>query len=125
MAENSGKPNNELYELNELLAGVEPSEESVDDILAEVYGKRPEGTPAAPQAPSPGGEAGPETGADGAPEPDSAGPPPAPEEIPLPPVVRDDDADQPDVLADPEPPKRRRGKLVAFPGTQVPEADSE
>lgn len=125
MAENSGKPNNELYELNELLAGVEPSEESVDDILAEVYGKRPEGTPAAPQAPSPGGEAGPETGADGAPEPDSAGPPPAPEEIPLPPVVRDDDTDQPDVLSDPEPPKRRRGKLVAFPGTQVPEADSE
>ena len=38
MAENSGKPNNELYELNELLAGVEPSEESVDDILAEYEG---------------------------------------------------------------------------------------
>ncbi len=28
MAENGGKPNNELFELNDLLAGVEPSEES-------------------------------------------------------------------------------------------------
>ena len=32
MAENSGKPNNELFELNDLLAGVEPSEESLEDL---------------------------------------------------------------------------------------------
>ena len=48
-----------------------------------------------------------------------------PAEVPIPPVVRDDDEDQPDVLSDPEPQKRGRGKLVAFPGTRPPQEPEE
>ncbi len=54
MAENGRKPNNELFELNDLLAGVEAAEESVEDILAEVYGTAPpKGAPPAPPAEEP------------------------------------------------------------------------
>lgn len=130
MAGNGRKPNNELFELNDLLAGVSPAEESLDDILAEVYGRKP-----AP-APAPEAEQAPET---------EAAPPPAepepergpglvsptpwrtepPEEVPVPPVVRDDDEEQPDVLSDPIPRRRDRGKLVAFPGVAQPESPEE
>ena len=65
MAENGGKPNNELFELNDLLAGVEPSEESLEDIMAEVYGKKPDADapaspPEEPPEPAPEEEAAPE-----------------------------------------------------------------
>ena len=40
MSGNGEKPNNELYALNDMLEGVEPAEESLDDILAEVYGRK-------------------------------------------------------------------------------------
>lgn len=131
MAENSGKPNNELFELNDLLAGVEPSEESLEDIMAEVYGKKPAAdTP--PSAPAEGASDAPQE-----PEADSDAPqgpvlvsstpwkPSTPAEVTIPPVVRDDDEDQPDVLSDPEPQKRGRGKLVAFPGTRPPQEPEE
>lgn len=127
MAENGGKPNNELFELNDLLAGVEPSEESLEDIMAEVYGKKPD-----TDAPAPPPEESPEP----IPEEDAVPEGPIlvsstpwkvsePEEVPIPPVVRDDDEEQPDVLSDPEPPKRGRGKLLAFPGAQVPQEPEE
>ena len=132
MAENGGKPNNELFELNDLLAGVEPSEESLEDIMAEVYGKKPEQSDAPPSsdapkdAPGTPEEADPDDGQEG---PVLVSSTPwrvtEPVEVPIPPVVRDDDEDQPDVLSDPEPPKRGRGKLVAFPGTQVPQEPEE
>lgn len=134
MAENGGKPNNELFELNDLLAGVEPSEESLEDIMAEVYGTKPaaETPPAdAPAPKTPPAEPQEEDDEDDA-EPQgpilvSSTPwkVKEPEEVPIPPVVRDDDADQPDVLSDPQPPKRGRGKLVAFPGTQIPQEPPE
>lgn len=126
MAENGGKPNNELFELNDLLAGVEPSEESLEDIMAEVYGKKP--STDAPTPPEESSEPTPEE--DEVPEgPILVSPTPwkvsEPEEVPIPPVVRDDDEEQPDVLSDPEPPKRGRGKLLAFPGAQVPQEPEE
>ncbi|MBR1780823.1 MAG: hypothetical protein IJ751_05405 [Oscillospiraceae bacterium] len=52
MAEHGKKPNNELYDLNDLLSGVEPAEESVEDILAEIYG-RPRVSPPPPPEPEP------------------------------------------------------------------------
>ncbi len=120
MAEHGEKPNNELFELNDLLAGVESSEESVDDILVEVYGKKdaPPAGGAAPagEAPPPEGEAVPEEAAAPAEEEE-----PLPPHGPLPPVVRDDDERQVDVRSDPEPPRRRRGRVVTFPGPRPPE----
>lgn len=134
MAENGGKPNNELFELNDLLAGVEPSEESLEDIMAEVYGKKPAAETPPADAPAPKTPPADQQEEDDEDDAESQGPVlvsstpwkvKEPEEVPIPPVVRDDDEDQPDVLSDPQPPKRGRGKLVAFPGTQIPEEQPE
>ena len=126
MADNKGgKPNNELYDLNDLLSGVEASEDSLEDIMAEVYGTTP---PAKPEPEPPAEPApGPEEEEEEAPVPDLVAPTAwktePPPEVPVPPVVRDDDPDQPDVLSDPEPPKAK-GKVVAFP-TPVPQPEEE
>ena len=89
MSDNGGKPNNELYELNALLSGVEASEESLDDILAEVYGKKPAPKEKAAPAEVPAEES------------------PAEEETPAEEVPAEEEA--------PAAPKER-GKVVAFPG---------
>lgn len=127
MAENGGKPNNELYELNDLLSGVEAAEESLDDILAEVYGTKP--APKAEQPPAPPPPTPPAEPPEEVPGPDLVSPTPwrtePPPEVKTPPVVRDDDAHQPDVLSDPQPKKKGRGKLVAFPGTGTAEEAPE
>ena len=108
MSGNGEKPNNELYALNDMLEGVEPAEESLDDILAEVYGrKKPEPQPEAPE-PAPEEAASTESTSETetVEEADEVVPIQAwqageTRTIHVPPVVRDDDADQPDVLSDP------------------------
>ena len=128
------KPNNELYELNALLSGVEASEESLDDILAEIYGKKSGQKPEDPETPAPEEtptveppppEAPAEESEDETPSPGLVSPTPwrtdPPPEVETPPVVRDDDEEQPDVLSDPKPKKQGRSKLVVFPGADVPD----
>ena len=128
MSGNGEKPNNELYALNDMLEGVEPAEESLDDILAEVYGrKKPEPQPEAPE-PAPEEAASTESASETetVEEADEVVPIQAwqadeTRTIHVPPVVRDDDADQPDVLSDPDQKRRgKKGKVVAFPGVQTP-----
>lgn len=124
MADNKGgKPNNELYELNDLLSGVEAADDSLEDIMAEIYGTKPPAKPEPEPAPEPEPETEPEeeeAPSIVAPTAWKTDPPP---EVPIPPVVRDDDPDQPDVLSDPEP-RRARSKVVAFP-TPAPEPEAE
>lgn len=128
MSGNGEKPNNELYALNDMLEGVEPAEESLDDILAEVYGrKKPEPQPEAPE-PAPEEAASTESASETETVevedevvPIQAWQAGETRTIHVPPVVRDDDADQPDVLSDPEQKRRgKKGKVVAFPGVQTP-----
>jgi hypothetical protein len=73
MAESGKKPNNELYELNDLLSGVDAADESVEDILAEIY-DRPK-----PSAPAP------KTSSEDAPGSDTPAPAAQPEPEPTPP----------------------------------------
>lgn len=136
MAGNSKKPNNDLYDLNDLLTGVTASEESLEDIMAEIYHKKP-------SAPKPEAAASPieEPPSDPLPEPelpdlqDDADhdeplpeldfasllpqePEPEAKQKPvMPPVVRDSDETQPDVLSASEKHKHKSG-LLLFPGTE-------
>lgn len=107
MAEPGKKPNNELYELNDLLAGVEPSEESLDDIMAEIYGEPK--APAPPPPPAP-------------PEPEPEPEPEVPEEEdgrPAP-VLRIDDTEQPDQPFAPKPVKSPPSHIVSVPRRKKP-----
>ena len=138
MAGNSKKPNNDLYDLNDLLSGVTASEESLEDIMAEIYDQKPSAPkpePKAPPAEEPPSDPLPEPDPldplseadefEPLPEPDfsqllAPEPEPEPEQAPTPPpVVRDSDRTQPDVLSDPEEKPKRIGKLVLFPGTET------
>ena len=138
MAGNSEKPNNDLYDLNDLLSGVTASEDSLEDIMAEIYDTKP-------SAPVPEADASPveEPPSDPLPEPDfpdpqddaeTDDPEPLPEpdftqifdeapeqedetpeqeeeqEEPLvmPPVIRDTDDDSSDLFTEPEEHKHKR-----------------
>ena len=106
MAEPGKKPNNELYELNDLLAGVEPSDESLDDIMAEIYGA-PEPPASAPPPAPPAPEPEPvrtEEEEDGRPEP----------------VLRIDDTEQPDQPFAPKPVKSPKSHIVSVPRHRKP-----
>ncbi len=51
MAGNSKKPNNDLYDLNDLLTGVTASEETLEDIMAEIYDDTPSAPHTEPEVP--------------------------------------------------------------------------
>lgn len=118
MSRKDGKPNNnkneELFEIDAMLSDVEPADDSVEDILSEVYGTKKPETPPEPQS-------GPEGDAEPAPqatEPEEI----APKNIvQMPPVVRDDDDAPPDIFDPPEPKKARRN-VVPFPTPTKEEA---
>lgn len=115
MAESGKKPNNELYELNDLLAGVKPAEESLEDIMAEIYGRPEAPTPPDPAPREPQGEA----------EAEPAGPaePEGPEEERPAPVLRIDDTEQPDQPFAPPPVRSPAGHIAPVPRRRKPEPE--
>ena len=90
MSRKDGKPNNnkneELFEIDAMLSDIEPADDSVEDILSEVYGTKKPETPPEPQS-EPEGDAEP---APQAAEPEEI----APQNIvQMPPVLRQQSAD--------------------------------
>ena len=128
MSGNGEKPNNELYALNDMLEGVEPAERVAGRHSGRgLRTQKPEPQPEAPE-PAPEEAASTESASETetAEEADEVVPIQAwqageTRTIHVPPVVRDDDAEQPDVLSDPDQKRRgKKGKVVAFPGVQTP-----
>jgi hypothetical protein len=109
MSIKDGKSNNEeLYEIDAMLSGVEPDDTSVEDILSEVYGTKPAEAPESEETAPPEPQEPEEQEATPAEEP------PAKKVVPIP-VITDDDSDPPDIFAEPSR-KKARQNVVSFPG---------
>ena len=100
--------NEEIYEIDTMLSDVEPADDSIEDILSEVYGKKASDDPVPSQTDVP-------SESEESPEEDAPSEDAIPQNVvTLPPVIRDDDEDNTAIFSQASE-KKSRQKVVSLP----------